>query len=482
MTKVLILGMGPLLSDNVKMIGGQCLRTWHFTKPIIDAEHDCRLITIRIPDNTNPYPIDDSEKKIEKFSYKNFKYEEFNTSDHFFIINKLNDIIEDYQPDCIIAVNTFPSFIACSLNYSGAIWCDLNGWVLAEIQTKARLLNDDSQLNWGIEQERRIILRGDIFSTVSTPQSYALIGELALSGRLNKDTFDYSFATSIPNAVNENFIELDPMLDVRTYNIPEDAFIVLWSGGFNTWTDIEMLYGSLEYAIENNPQIHFVATGGTVDGHDDKTFNDFKNLILNSQYRDHFHLLGWIDFSEMIAWHKTANVGINIDSYNYETIFGARNRLINMIATGLPVITTLGTEISSIISQNNLGFTVAIGDEETFGKLILRLSNENEKLIVFGESARAFVIKEFSYEKTTRGLIKWLESPELAPDNKKIKYRLKENPKSLDASLNDIHRQGLILENYNSDQLIKAVGDLEAIRSKPIYKLAKKIKGFIKDK
>ena len=53
--------------------------------------------------------------------------------------------------------------------------------------------------------------------------------------------------------------------------VPEDAFVVLWSGGYNVWSDIETLLQGLEKAMDEQPSIHFLSTGGAISGHDDAT-------------------------------------------------------------------------------------------------------------------------------------------------------------------------------------------------------------------
>ena len=43
---------------------------------------------------------------------------------------------------------------------------------------------------------------------------------------------------------------------------------MLWSGGYNLWTDVDTLFRGLEAAMARNPKVHFLSTGGAIDGTD----------------------------------------------------------------------------------------------------------------------------------------------------------------------------------------------------------------------
>ena len=51
--------------------------------------------------------------------------------------------------------------------------------------------------------------------------------------------------------------------------IDADAFVLLWSGSFNTWCDVDTLFTGIERAMERLPSLVFLSTGGEVRGHDE---------------------------------------------------------------------------------------------------------------------------------------------------------------------------------------------------------------------
>ncbi|MCX7766888.1 MAG: glycosyltransferase, partial [Candidatus Sumerlaeia bacterium] len=391
MTKILAVGIGPLLAPGVTKVGGQCLRTWHLVHPLLSAGHNIRLFTIPIPDRDTDIltlPV------IEEKTYKDFTYTQINRHSFEELSRILYAEVAEFSPDALLGINTFPASVLALLDTNIPFWADLNGYAMAEGQTKCRLYQNDAELEIFWRQELSIVRRADKFSVVSQPQKFALLGELALAGRLNRFTFDYEFVHWIPNAVNEMYLNLPDTNRrfLRGKLVPPEAFIVLWSGGFNTWTDVDFLYQALSKAMQANPRIHLVVAGGMVDGHDERTYPRFQQLVAESPFKERFHLCGWIPAEQTPYFFIESDLGINIDTINYETIFGARNRLTNMLAMGLPVLTTLGTEISHIIETERLGFTLPIGDLQEFVTTIIKAEQNRTQLKEIGARARACLL------------------------------------------------------------------------------------------
>src|SRR5207247_3638588 len=139
------------------------------------------------------------------------------------------------------------------------------GSIMAEAQLKALVYGDDAYLSHFWTMERKAIERGDIFSTVSDRQRWSLIGELGMWGRLNQWTSGYEFATSIPIASDTRRYQLDRRV-IRD-SVGDDAFIILYTGGYNTWTDIDTLFSALEIVMCDFPAVVFVSTCGKIEGH-----------------------------------------------------------------------------------------------------------------------------------------------------------------------------------------------------------------------
>ncbi|MEL7061219.1 MAG: hypothetical protein AAGN46_14450, partial [Acidobacteriota bacterium] len=385
------------------------LRTWHFVKPLLDAGHEVHLFGVRIPGS---YPDDTPPEVVTvdgRLHYRSVAHELFHD------LGYLQDHLESVAPDALIGVNSYPSSRAAALNTDLPLWCDANGWVMAEAQTKAATYDDDRYLAhfWNIE--KAIVDRADVISTVSRAQSLAALGELAARGRLNRRTVGYDFCRHVPNALAavtyEHRFEV-----VRGKLVPEDAFVVLWVGGYNTWTDVELLYGALERAMGERDDLHYVSTGGALPGHDDLTFEKFQRRIEDSSFRDRVHFAGWVPTEQVPSYYFEADLGLNVDIASNETLFGARNRINDMLKVGLPVLTTLGTEISQDLADRRLALVAEIGDTETFAEHLLWAAEHRERLRAMGAKASAFAHDAYSYERTTRELLAWAADPQRAPD------------------------------------------------------------------
>ncbi|MCX7018668.1 MAG: glycosyltransferase [Candidatus Sumerlaeota bacterium] len=478
MTKILVIGTGPLFSPEIRVFSGQSLRTWHFTKPLLNAGHEVRLVVV--PTEGQPPPATTNNEPLIPCYKGTFVYGLVPTNDRQQILATLHDVLRKEPFDCIVAVNLNAAAIVCRLETILPMWFDLNGHLMGEAQAKCRVYGDDTYLRHFWKRERAVLRRGDRFSSVSHKQMYAVLGELGAVGRLNLHTFSHPFVSVVPNAVCEDFWNTALYPAEKSYRgvvFPMDAFAVLWSGGFNTWTDCRTLAGALSLAMEQNPRIHFVATGGAIPSHDELTYEMFKSEMTKTGLRNRCHLLDWVETRELFPLYKECDLGINIDSLNYETLFGARNRLTNLMAAGLPVLTTLGTEISEIIDENHIGYTVRIGRVQELADAMLRVAVNPVERRQIAYRAKTYCLENFTYEATTHPLTRWAEKPESAPDNEfKIRHHPGNNQLN-DIASNSLDNEAMWLDRMDIEELLHNRHDLESIRGKKLFQLYKRFFG-----
>jgi glycosyltransferase involved in cell wall biosynthesis len=475
LTTILVIGTGPLFAPDVKVFSGQSFRTWHFTQPLLETGHTVDLVVLPtegLSDTNNTADV------IQEHQKAGTTYRMVHSTDPDTILKSLSAVIAQKAYDCIVAVNINAGYYACRLETTLPLWIDLNGYMMGEAQAKCKVYESDSYLMHFWERERVALRRADRFSAVSYKQMLAVIGELGAVGRLNRYTFSHQFVSVVPNAAYEEFLDPASYPYERSYRgkeFPEDAFAVLWSGGFNTWTDTKTLAAALSLAMEQNPHICFVATGAAIPGHDELTYESFTAEMSKTGFLDKCHMLGWVEAKELFSLHRECDIGINVDSLNYETIFGARNRLTNMMAAGLPVLTTLGTELSELIREQRLGYVVGLEDVAEFSNALLHGASNPNNLRQFSQRAKRYVIENFGYAATTKGLLKWVEEPTRAPDNDE---KVRRNPtahKLAAIPLNPIEEELLSLERLDIPDLLRQKGELESIRSKFLYRLYKKL-------
>lgn len=429
MKKILLIGNCPLPQENVRVRPAAGLRTYQFLKVLTDR-FDVRLVTIAMPEcywesGGGADHEDNFAKNCARISISK------NNPNLLRTIQKIHD---EFQPDAIIAVNTHPCSVACRLASRAPIWADLNGWIMSEAQAQAYKMESNDYLSHYFEMERAVVMRADKFSTVSEPQKFALLGELAFCGRLCGESFGYHFVESIANGT-EDFegeggggVASDggdtsgSVSGLR--NIPKTAFVLLWAGGYNTWVDEITLFKAVSAAMEACEKLYFVSTGGEISGLDNKTFAKFKSLIDESEFKDRFVFLGWVETAAMPDLYRRADCGINVDRNCVETLTGARNRINEMMKFGLPIVTTLGSEISYAAVAAGGGIGVKSGDHEGLAGAIIGMYEEwrgggelaSRKFRNYGKAGREYILESCNYEALMRPLMKWLENPRPAPD------------------------------------------------------------------
>ena len=408
MKRILLIGNSPLPEENTAVRPAAALRTWQFLKAL--ERFQIRLVTIDMPECRGKAAGSQGSGVYEHFII---------SKDDTDLSQKLQQLHDEFHPDVIISVNTYPSYLAAGIKSLAPLWADLNGWIMAEAQAQAFKMDSNDYLNHYFEMEKRVIEAADKLSAVSKAEAAALLGELGAFGRLNKESFGYKFVEHVPNGT-EWFVSerMEPSVSEK------NDFVLLWMGGYNTWVDEFTLYKGLSEAMQQCPRLRFVSTGGEIAGLDGQTFAKFKKMIDESEYKERFVFLGWVETSAIPQIYANAQAGINVDRRCAETLTGARNRINEMMKFGLPVITTRGSEIADEVERVGAGLVVKSGDHEALAAAITKIyhewnggdGNEKAEFKTYSKKAVEYIETECNYKVTLKPLLEWLENPRPAPD------------------------------------------------------------------
>lgn len=407
MTRILLLGQSPLPIEGGNKVNAPGVRAWHFARALAEVGHSVRLLAIQ---------GGIGEVKGEKREVGPNIVLQSATEVEITQGELIAQIEAEFAPDALVGASVWPSYLAALFGSAEKpLWGDLFGSPLAEGQAKAALYNDNSLIEPFARFEAAVLNRADALSGVSGYQEKALVGALAAQGRLNKYTYGYHLAYSIPAALDEEILPHDQKL-LRGTVVPEDAFVVLWSGGYNTWTDIDTLFAGLEGALALNPKIHFVSTGGALPPHDSLTYPRLQSLIESSPYRERYHLLGWLPYEGLQNYYYESDLGIILDKWSYEGMLGSRTRLLDWLKYGLPAAVTLTAELTEELAQAGLAFPFPHGNGSALAALLTDLSTKPEKLKAACEQASQYAMNTFSYRKVCVPLVEWAATPRRAPD------------------------------------------------------------------
>ncbi len=420
MSNLLLIGVGPLPFYESDRLYGFGIRTWQFTLPLLAAGHRIILVTCE-------FGIQRESGIQTRYRYKPSTFGELEhislpeptPRNQNVLLTRIEDIIKTYKPVGIItAGSTISTNLAASIKTDLPIWMDMFGDLFAEVQAKSPYSNEINEIRFFHQILSRVLIRGDRFSVVSEMQRGAAIGQLGLMGRLNRHTLGEELIWTIPCAFNGEVapVKRSPTI-FRGKEIAQSDFLILCSGGFNTWTDVETLFECIENAMEKNRRIHCAVTGGAISGHHEDGFNRFRSLISKSPFESRFHLLGWLPTDEMEQITLEADLGINVDLPIYESVLGSRNRILFWMQCGLPTLTTVTTELSQFITGNELALGAPTGDVRALTNQILKVANHPLEIKNMAIKAKRFAYDYFSFEETTQPLLRWAKRPVKASDN-----------------------------------------------------------------
>jgi glycosyltransferase involved in cell wall biosynthesis len=316
----------------------------------------------------------------------------------------------------VTAGTPISSQVAAAMPGEIPLWVDLNGAIMPELQAKVAVCPDPNLFRLVSQLYIRLLCRGDHFSTVSETQRKMVIGELGMAARLNRQNFGHDLVSVIPNGIDPDqaLPRTDPV--IRGKVCGENDFVLLWSGGYNDWVDIPTLFSALEHAMEKEPGVHYVSTGGGIAGHYEEGYESFRKQVEGSPHRSRYHLLGWLPFDQVPETYFEADCGINVDLDIYESEFGARNRFLSWSQAALPFVTTVTTEISREYVDQNLAWGVPPGDAESLGAAILNAAHDREECKRRGTAGKEHVLSHYTFDRCAQPLLKWAEAPRRAPD------------------------------------------------------------------
>ncbi|MDD3520863.1 MAG: glycosyltransferase family 4 protein [Actinomycetota bacterium] len=476
MSKIVLFGMSPLPFENDKKAYGTGIRTWQFLMPLLKNNHDVCLISYAIPSAYN--------EGFKTVLNRSNLYEGMQFLNHilspkdFEDIDLISGLVVDFSPDVIAGATFYPSYAASETiqllkgKMDIPFWADLFGHVMAEGQARAFIDDSDECLFHYWNKEYSIIRNADIFSCVSGRQAYATVGELGAAGRLNRKTSGYEFTRVIPIGIPDEDYVHEKQVFRGKGNIAEDDFVVLWTGGFNTWTDVDTLFEGLTMAMKSNPKIKFVSTGGEIPEQDMITYPHFVELVNQSSFKENFLLMGWIKGNDVPNYYFEADIGINIDKDIYEVKLGSKSRILDWMRAGLPVISSNVCELTEIMQREKIGYTFKPHDAAGLSGKLVELSGKREELLMTARKAREYANDNFSFSGTVKPFINWIFHPSFAPDRNTEKMIFFEKEEALNNCNKIIKNQINMIKE--KDARIK---ELENIASKnPL----RKIYGYLK--
>lgn len=416
MSNILLLGVGPLPIDRAERLHAPGIRVWHLAQILAQARHRVVIGLIEFGDFRDSASGEQTEAAAlisvaDGISVFRIRYHSVDAP------RRLAALHVTSRFHAVVSTSDIMNSVAADLPVSLPLWLDLLGDPFTERQVQsAAYHNDVAQLEqWRLMS--KALLRGDRFSAASTPQKHVLIGQLGFAGRLNQFNSGTELVHVLPNArpLDTN-IEPKPLLTLRGRRIPQNAFVLLWAGGYNTWADPDTLFAGVEAAMREAPDLYFVSAGGAIPGHDNVTFRRFKEKVDASPLANRFQFLGWVPSQDVPSLYLQADAALNVDLDCYEAEIGTRTRIIDWIQFRVPVITTALCEPARKLRERGLISAFEPGDPGSLKEAILRVHRDRPAARERAEQALAFFHEEFDESRVFAPLLEWAAHPVFAPD------------------------------------------------------------------
>lgn len=320
-----------------------------------------------------------------------------------------------FKPAAAVIYTDVMANVACRVTTTAPRYFIFYGHPMAERQMQAAVGASDIAL---IEMWKMILpalLGGDRFGATSRDQQSALLGELGALGRMNRHNVNDPPVDQLPVPVL-NIKQSGTPAHVKGSLIPKDAFMVMWLGGYNTWSDEETLFRALELAMVRKPRLHYVSCGGGIKGHVEQTYDKFVGRIAASPHKDRYHLVGWRPWDELGDFFADADAAVCTDLPTLEGRFGARTRILDLLLNEVPVVTNATDEATREFAELDMLHHVAPRDAAALADGLLAIAKNPTE-----HKRRAAVISaqlqtNWTPEKRWAPLLEWLEAPHPAPD------------------------------------------------------------------
>jgi glycosyltransferase involved in cell wall biosynthesis len=298
------------------------------------------------------------------------------------------------------------------------LWIDVFGDPICETQSQLELTTaaDPSAADTRLVHVWKLmldaLLDGDQFYALSRRQRHALQGQLGCAGRLNQFTSSASIAHYLPYAVFED----DTTLTESTPPSPGDHYTIMWCGSFNTWMDVPTLTRGITDALKGDPNLRLLVVGGKIASYNEISYGQFLEGIKSAGVEGAVTLMDWQPLASMQQLYTRCDLGISIDRYTYEAELGSRTRLVNFLAAGIPVASTVVTELSEELQAAEMLMPFEMGNADSLTRTLLSAAAGNPVARNKGANCRNYILQHFNGRNWGEELRKWLAYPTKAPD------------------------------------------------------------------
>lgn len=232
-------------------------------------------------------------------------------------------------------------------------------------------------------------------------------------------------------ALRPELIDPDPSLAQLFINVPfgptaavrpltpraaDGRIHVVWPGGLWDWLDPVCLVSAIADARARGTEVTAELWGARSS---DPLIPPSRAAAQVAQrarqlgVEDVVEIVGWVPHAERGPRLAAADVAVTLDWGGIEARYAFRTRLVDALASGLPVIATRGEFVADEAARRGAGFIVPPGDSRALADLLVQLSREPARLAEARAQAPGMAAG-WTYERTVEPLAAWCRVPRRA--------------------------------------------------------------------
>lgn len=306
-------------------------------------------------------------------------------------IREMKAAFEEFQPDVVhlhdlTNVGLVGVALAHSLGIPVVMTMHGMPWLVSAYLSKLKLpavSHTLENISWAYV--RQALQRCDVIVAPSKAAAREIRAKVRRNALVVSNGVDLERFTNTPLSRKEE------VLLRKKIGLPENAPVILHAGRLDGEKNVSAVVRAVALALRENEEAHLVLAGDGVER------EELEELAEELGIRNRCHFLGFIDAKkELPKLFRLARLFVTASEMEVQSLV-----LLEVIASGLPVVAVDATSVSEMVEHGKSGLLVRSGDERGMAQAILRLLDEKTAQ-TFGRRARTLAQKH-ALEETFAG-------------------------------------------------------------------------------
>lgn len=207
----------------------------------------------------------------------------------------------------------------------------------------------------------------------------------------------------IPNGVDvDRFLPRPQNQQLRTeLGIPKESIVLGYIGGFSPWHEVDKLIETTKRLGEMKFDVHLLLVGS-----ENKFANTLKRHVKKLNLNSQVTFTGFIDFNRAPEYINLMDITVLPNTAYYCSPL----KLFEYMAMEKAIVCVNTEPVAKILRATVDGSLFAQGDYPAMQQAIVEYVKDNEKRSVHGQSARAYVVENFTWMKNAERVHALLQS------------------------------------------------------------------------